>query len=92
MYSKSKRLELKLNLKKVTTVRLDREDFEKIKRLAERTHQSKSQVIRKTVEIGLVDLMGGVEEDKLLKERLAEKIPDVDGKSFVEQLKRELSL
>lgn len=78
--------------KRVTTVRLDPEDYEKIERLAEITHQTKSQVIRRSLEEGIVNLIGGEEEDELLKKRLAERVPDVEGKSFFEQLKREFGI
>jgi hypothetical protein len=78
--------------KKVKTVRFDDVELERIRTAAIRHHLSEAEVIRKVVSIGLVDLLDGEEEDELLRQRKAEKSPDVDGHSFLNSLKAEFNI
>lgn len=78
--------------KRVKTVRLEEEDYEKISMLAKKTHKTESQVIRESIRLGIIDLIGEEEEDELLKKRLAQKAPDVDGTTFIKELKREFGI
>jgi hypothetical protein len=78
--------------KKVKTVRFDDVELERIRTAAIRHHLSEAEVIRKVVSIGLVDLLDGEEEDELLRQRKADKSPDVDGHSFLNSLKAEFNI
>ncbi|HCG99039.1 MAG TPA: hypothetical protein DE036_04355 [Actinobacteria bacterium] len=78
--------------KRVKTVRLEQEDYEKISMLAKKTHKTESQIIRESISLGIVDLISEEEEDELLRRRLSQKTPDVDGKTFIEELKQELGI
>ena len=75
--------------KKVTTVRFDESELQRIETAALYHHVSQAEVIRKIVSIGLVDLLNGEEEDELLRHRIADKLPDIDGESFLIALKKE---
>ena len=78
--------------KKVKTVRFDNTDLDRIKRVALRHHLSEAEVIRKVVNIGLVDLLDGEDEDTLLRQRMADKTPDIDGESFLNSLRAEFGI
>jgi hypothetical protein len=78
--------------KKVKTVRFDDMELERIRSAAIRHHLSESEVIRKVVSIGLADLLDGEDEDELLRQRRADKSPDVDGQSFLNSLKAEFNI
>ena len=78
-------------LKKVTTVRFEEVDLDRIKFAARKDHLPESEVIRKAVQIGLVDLIDGENEDDLLRRRMADHSPDIDGESFLESLKKEFN-
>lgn len=77
------------SLKKVKTVRFEEVDLDRIKFAARREHLPESEIIRKAVHIGLVDLIDGENEDDLLRRRMADHSPDVDGESFLKSLKKE---
>jgi len=81
-----------VNAKRVKTVRFDDAELERIKRAALRHHLSEAEVIRKVVNIGLVDLLDGEEEDDILRRRLADVTPDIDGQSFLNSLKAEFDI
>jgi hypothetical protein len=76
-------------LKKVTTVRLEEVDLDRIKFAARKENSSESEIIRKAVHIGLVDLLNRENEDDLLRRRMADHSPDIDGESFLKSLKKE---
>jgi hypothetical protein len=78
--------------KKVKTVRFEESELSRIKLAALRLHLPEAEVIRKAVNIGLIDLLNGEEEDMVLRRRLADKSPDVDGGTFLLSLKKEFSL
>ena len=78
--------------KRVKTVRFDETDLERIKYTALRHHLSESEVIRKVVSIGLMDLLDGEDEDTLLRQRIADRVPDIDGQSFLNSLKAEFDI
>jgi hypothetical protein len=78
--------------KRVKTVRFDDTELERIKHAALRHHLSEAEVIRKVVNIGLVDLLDGEDEDALLRQRMADKTPDIDGQSFLNSLKAEFDI
>jgi hypothetical protein len=78
--------------KRVKTVRFDDTELERIKCAALRHHLSQAEVIRKVVTIGLVDLLDGEDEDVLLRQRMADKTPDIDGQSFLNSLKAEFDI
>ena len=78
--------------KRVKTVRFDDTELERIKRAALRHHLSVAEVIRKVVSIGLVDLLDGEDEDALLRQRITDKTPDIDGPSFLNSLKAEFNI
>lgn len=82
----------KVAVKRLTTVRLNPEDFEKVKKLTDREQTTPAEVIRKAVHIGIVSLPGGEEEDALIRRRLAQKVKDIDGESFLKALKKEFHL
>ena len=73
----------------VKTVRFEEVDLDRIKIAARREHLPESEVIRKAVHIGLVDLLDGEIEDDLLHRRMADRSPDIDGESFLKSLKKE---
>jgi hypothetical protein len=78
--------------KRVKTVRFDDTELERIKHVALRHRLSEAEVIRKVVNIGLVDLLDGEDEDALLRQRMADKAPDIDGQSFLNSLKAEFDI
>jgi len=78
--------------KRVKTVRFDDTELDRIKQAALRHHLSEAEVIRKVVHIGLVDLLNGEDEDVLLRQRMADKTPDIDGESFLNSLKAEFDI
>jgi hypothetical protein len=78
-------------LKKITTVRFEEVDLDRIKFAARKEHLPESEVIRKAVHIGLVDMLDGENEDDLLRRRMADSSPDIDGESFIESLKKEFN-
>ena len=78
--------------KRVKTVRFDDTELERIKYAALRHHVSQAEVIRKVVNIGLVDLLDSEDEDVLLRQRMADKTPDIDGQSFLNSLKAEFDI
>ena len=78
--------------KRVKTVRFDDTELESIKYAALRHHLSQAEVIRKVVNIGLVDLLDSEDEDVLLRQRMADKTPDIDGQSFLNSLKAEFDI
>jgi hypothetical protein len=78
--------------KRVKTVRFDDTELDRIKQAALRHHLSEAEVIRKVVNIGLVDLLDGEDEDALLQRRMADKKPDIDGQSFLNSLKAEFDI
>ena len=82
----------KVAVKRLTTVRLNPADYEKVKKLAEREQTTPTEVIRKAVHIGIVSLLGGEEEDTLIRRRLGQKVKDIDGESFLRALKKEFHL
>jgi hypothetical protein len=78
-------------LKKVTTVRFEEVDLERIKFAARKENSPESEIIRKAVHIGLVDLLDGENEDDLLRRRMADHSPDIDGESFLKSLRKEFN-
>lgn len=78
--------------KRVKTVRFDDTELERIKHVAIQQHLSEAEVIRKVVNIGLVDLLDGEDEEALLRQRMADKTPDIDGQSFLNSLKAEFGI
>ncbi|MFH0787345.1 MAG: hypothetical protein V2B13_06985 [Pseudomonadota bacterium] len=76
-------------LKIVKTVRFEEVDLDRIKFAARREQLPESEIIRKAVHIGLVDLLDGENEDDLLRRRMADHSPDIDGESFLKSLKKE---
>lgn len=81
-----------LNVKKVKTVRFEESELTRIRLASKKQGFSEAEVIRKAVKIGLIDLINGEEEDELLRLRLSDKSPDVDGRSFLAGLKKEFGL
>jgi len=77
------------SLKKVKTVRFEEGELDRIKFAARREHLPESEVIRKAVHIGLIDLLNGENEDDLLRSRMGDKSPDIDGETFLKSLKKE---
>jgi hypothetical protein len=73
----------------VKTVRFEKIDLDRIKIAARKEHLPESEVIRKAVQIGLVDLLGGEEEGDLLRRRLADRSQDIDGETFLKSLRKE---
>jgi hypothetical protein len=78
--------------KKVKTVRFEESELSRIKMAALRLDLPEAEVIRRAVYIGIMDLMNGEDEDAVLRRRLADKSPDVDGETFLLSLKKEFSL
>ncbi|MBA4396539.1 MAG: hypothetical protein C0394_04030 [Syntrophus sp. (in: bacteria)] len=78
--------------KRVKTVRFDDTELDRIKHAARQHHLSEAEVIRKVVNIGLVDLLDGEDEDALLQRRMADKKQDIDGQSFLNSLKAEFDI
>ncbi|HSO72084.1 MAG TPA: hypothetical protein VLR91_05480 [Thermodesulfobacteriota bacterium] len=78
--------------KKVKTVRFEESELSRIKSAALRLDLPESEVIRRAVSIGIMDLINGEDEDVVLRRRLADKSTDVDGETFLLSLKREFSL
>ena len=78
--------------KRVTTVRFDEFDLQRIETAALKHHISQAEVIRQIVSIGLIDLLNGEGEDELLRHRIADKSPDIDGESFLTALKKEFDI
>ncbi len=78
--------------KRVKTVRFDNTELERIKYAAHQHHLSEAEVIRKIVSIGLVDLLDGEDEIALLRQRMADRAPDIDGRSFLNSLKAEFDI
>jgi len=78
--------------KRVKTVRFDDTELERIKHVAIQQRLSEAEVIRKVVNIGLVDLLDGEDEEALLRQRMADKTPDIDGQSFLNSLKAEFGI
>lgn len=85
-------MESQKSTRKVKTVRFDESELQRIRRAATKHHISEAEVIRKVVSIGLVDLLSGEEEDELLRRRMADKSPDIDGETFLKALKKEFSI
>jgi hypothetical protein len=77
--------------KRVKTVRFDDTELDRIRHAALRHHLSEAEVIRKVVNIGLLDLLDG-DEDVLLQRRMADKTPDIDGQSYLNSLKAEFDI
>ena len=77
------------SLKKVKTVRFEEGDLDRIKFAARREQLPESEIIRKAVHLGLIDLLDGENEDELLRRRMADRSPDIDGESFLKSLKKE---
>jgi hypothetical protein len=73
----------------VKTVRFEKIDLDRIKIAARKEHLPESEIIRKAVQIGLVDLLDGEEEDALLRRRLVDRSQDIDGETFLKSLKKE---
>ena len=82
----------KVSVKRVKTVRFDEDALERIRRAAILHNLSEAEVIREVVNIGLVDLLNGEDEDEVLRQRLADKTPDIDGSSFLNSLKAEFGI
>ena len=78
--------------KKVKTVRFEESELSRIKLAALRLDLPEAEVIRRAVNIGIMDLINGEDEDAILRRRLADKTPDVDGETFLLSLKKEFSL
>jgi hypothetical protein len=78
--------------KKVKTVRFEESELSRIKMAALRLDLPEAEVIRQAVSIGIMDLINGEDEDVVLRRRLADKSPDVDGETFLLSLKKEFSL
>jgi hypothetical protein len=78
--------------KKVKTVRFEESELSRIKLAALRLDLPEAEVIRRAVNIGIMDLINGEDEDAILRRRLADKSPDVDGETFLHSLKKEFSL
>ncbi len=81
-----------LTQKKVKTVRFEESELSRIKLAALRLDLPEAEVIRRAVNIGIMDLINGEDEDAILRRRLADKSPDVDGETFLLSLKKEFSL
>ena len=82
----------KVVVKRLTTIRIHPADYEKVKMLARREQATPAEVIREAVRVGIVSLLGGEEEDVLIRRRLAQKVQDVDGETFLKALKKEFRL
>lgn len=78
--------------KKVKTVRFEESELSRIRMAALRLDLPEAEVIRRAVYIGIMDLINGEDEDVILRRRLADKSPDVDGETFLLSLKKEFSL
>jgi hypothetical protein len=78
--------------KKVKTVRFEESELSRIKLAALRLDLPEAEVIRRAVNIGIMDLINGEDEDAILRRRLADESPDVDGETFLHSLKKEFSL
>lgn len=76
----------------IKTVRFSEYEMERIKLAAKKQSMSEAEVIREAVTIGLIDLINGQEEDELLRARVADKSPDIDGATFINALKEEFGL
>ncbi len=79
-------------MKNLTTIRLDPEDYKAICLLSKNRRMRKSEVLRLTIHNGLTHLLNGEDENVLLRKRLADKVADVDGASYLAGLKKELGL
>lgn len=79
-------------MKTLTTIRLDPEDYKAICLLSKKRKLKKSDVIRQTVHNGLVYLLNGEDEDALAAKRLAQRVADVDGATYLAHLNKELGL
>lgn len=77
---------------KVKTVRFDEKELDRIKKAASLHRLSEAELIRTVVNIGLVDLLDGEDEDDLLRKRVADRSPDIDGTSFLRSLKAEFGI
>jgi hypothetical protein len=58
----------KESVKRVKYVRFDEDALERIRRAAMHHHLSEEEVIREVVNIGLVDLLNGENEDEVLRQ------------------------
>jgi len=76
----------------LTTLRLDPEDYKAICLLSKKRRMKKSEVLRQAIHNGLIHLLNGADENVLLAERLADRVADVDGATYLADLKRELGL
>ena len=79
-------------MKTLTTVRLDPEDYRAIVTLSRRQGLKKSEAIRQTIHYGLIYLLNGENEEELVQRRLSQKVTDIDGATFLAQLKKELKI
>lgn len=77
-------------MKTLTTIRLDPEDYKAICLLSRRYKLKRAEVLRRSIHKGLVFLLNGEDEDSLVAGRLADRVSDVDGATYLAQLKREL--
>ncbi len=76
----------------IKTVRFNQDELERVKLAAKKHSMSQAEVIREAVTIGLIDLLDGEEEDKLLRARMADKSKDIDGATFIKALKKEFGI
>lgn len=74
----------------LTTLRLDPEDYKAICLLSKKRKMRKADILRQTIHNGLVHLLNGEDENTLLAERLGDRVSDVDGATYLAQLKKEL--
>jgi len=79
-------------MRMLTTLRLDPEDYKAICLLSKKRKLKKSDVLRQTIHNGLIHLLNGEDENLLLAERLADRVADVDGTTYLADLKKELGL
>ena len=76
----------------LTTLRLDPEDYKAICLLSKKRKIKKADILRQTIHNGLIHLLNGEDENALLGERLGDRVADVDGATYLANLKKDLGL
>lgn len=76
----------------VTTIRFPREELERVRLLARKHGMTVSEAIREAIQLWTVDLINGEEEDALVRKRLADRSPTVDGETFIRALRKEFGI
>ncbi len=78
--------------KRLTTVRLNDEDYRSVLFLSKKYEINKADVLREAVHNGIIHLLNGEDENAILAGRLSQSVADVDGASFVSQIRKDLDL